>query len=132
AEHLGIDGDHVHAVDISFAEDGCYAGFDASSPLAQSGGKLQVLAQIAESVGSLALIGDGATDLEAAPVCARFIAFAGVEDRPFVTQSADRVCRHADLAALLPLICSDEELARLADHPDHAPLVQAAQTLVHS
>jgi phosphoserine phosphatase len=131
AQYLGVDPKGVHAVDIQFDANGAYAGFDAKSPLAQSGGKLEVLGKIADKHGSLALIGDGATDLEAAPVCARFIAFAGVEARTAVMQAADRVCREADLAALLPLLCTDEELARLADHPNHAALVGVAQSYAH-
>ncbi len=128
SRHLGIDPEHAQAVDLRFDDNGDYAGFDESSPLARSGGKLDVLGRIAEEHGPLALIGDGATDLEAAPVCARFIAFAGVEARPAVMQAADKVCHEADLAALLPLLCTDEELSRLASHPDHADLVQAAQS----
>ncbi|MFT4647125.1 MAG: phosphoserine phosphatase [Glaciecola sp.] len=128
SKHLGIDPSDAQAVDLSFDANGDYTGFDKSSPLARSGGKLEVLSRLAERHGPLALIGDGATDLEAAPVCARFIAFAGVEARPAVMQAADKVCREADLAALLPLLCTDEELTRLANHPDHAALVLAAQS----
>ncbi|MCP5024283.1 MAG: HAD-IB family phosphatase [bacterium] len=129
SKHLGIDPSHAQAVDLRFNEDGSYAGFDETSPLARSGGKLDVIGTIAEQHGPLALIGDGATDLEAAPVCARFIAFAGVEARPTVMQAADEVCVDADLAALLPLLCTDEEQTRLANHPDHAALISAAKTL---
>lgn len=130
AEYLGIPAECVFAVDVRFDEAGEYAGFDEQSPLARAGGKLEVLRRIAtESASSLALVGDGATDLEAAPACARFIAFAGVEARPAVMQAADAVCEHADLAALLPLLCTHEELRSLADHPLHAPLVRAASQL---
>ena len=128
-KHLGIDPSDAQAVDLRFDEQGQYVGFDESSPLARSGGKLGVIGKIADEHGPLALIGDGATDLEAAPVCARFIAFAGVEARPAVMQAADRVCEHADLAALLPLLCTDEEQELLANHPDHAALVRAAKTI---
>ncbi len=129
SKHLGIDPDHAQAVDLRFNEDGSYAGFEDDSPLARSGGKLDVVGKIADQHGPVALIGDGATDLEAAPVCARFIAFAGVEARPAVMEAADEVCTDADLAGLLRLLCTDEEQTRLANHPDHAALVSAARTL---
>src|SRR5690606_32733631 len=37
AHELSIPAEHVHAVDVRFAADGGYAGFDAGSPLARSG-----------------------------------------------------------------------------------------------
>lgn len=130
AEYLGIPPECVFAVDVHFDEAGEYAGFDDQSPLARAGGKLEVLGQIAsESATSLVLVGDGATDLEAAPACARFIAFAGIEARPAIMQAADAVCVHADLAALLPLLCTDEEQRSLADHPLHAELLRAAHQI---
>jgi phosphoserine phosphatase len=130
AEFLGIPAANVFAVDVRFDASGHYAGFDEQSPLARAGGKLEVLGQIAAKTGAnLALIGDGATDLEAAPACARFIAFAGVEARPAVMQAADAVCTHADLAGLLKFLCTDEELHALANNSHHAPLLSAAKRL---
>jgi len=127
--HFGITRSHIHAVDVHFSEAGEYAGFDATSPLARAGGKLEVIGGLANRYAPLALVGDGATDLEAAPVCARFIGFGGVEARPAILRAADAVCLQADLAALVPLLCSPQEQARLAQHPEHAALVTAAQLL---
>ena len=39
ARAVGVDASHVAAVDITFNDDGSYAGFDAASPLTMSGGK---------------------------------------------------------------------------------------------
>ena len=125
-DHLGIPRSRCFAVDVRFGADGHYAGFDETSPLARAGGKLELIEPWREEHGPLALIGDGATDLEAAPACARFIAFAGVHHRPHVVEAADAVCPHPDLAALLPLLCSEAEQTQLAAQPQHAALVAAA------
>lgn len=125
ARHLGVDAHEVDAVGIFFDESGDYAGFDLDSPLARAGGKLDVVGELAngeDAQGPVALIGDGATDLEAAPVCARFIAFGGVERREAVFAGADVTCDVADLAALLPALTTDEERARLLAAPEHSSL----------
>ncbi len=126
AAHLGIPAEQAYAVDVRFDDQGNYAGFDESCPLARAGGKLELMAPWQTQHGPLALIGDGATDLEAAPACARFIAFAGVHARPHVIESADAVCEHADLAALVPLLLTPQEQEHLATLSPHAPLLQAA------
>ncbi len=132
AAHLGVDEDEVDAVGVFFDEGGAYAGFDEDSPLARAGGKLEVLSEIArgeDAVGPVALVGDGATDLEAAPVLGRFVAFGGVVRRDAVFARADATCDIPDLAALLPLLTSPSERATLAGHTGHAPLVHAATAL---
>lgn len=129
AGHLGIPPKRSMAVDVYFDGQGAYQGFEANSPLARAGGKLEVLSTLKVQYGPLALVGDGATDLEAAPACARFIAFAGVESRPNVLAAADAVSEHRDLAGLLTLLCSPAEIARLAQQPQHAALVSAAESL---
>jgi len=108
ARELGLGDDAVAAVDVYFGGDGAYAGFDASSPLARSGGKREVLeAWDAELPRPVLLVGDGATDLEAAPVVDLFVAFAGVVDRPAVTGAADVVVRAYTLAPVLALALGD-------------------------
>ena len=42
AAHLGVAEDRVHAVDIEFNDRGDYLAFNASSPLAGSGGKARI------------------------------------------------------------------------------------------
>ena len=132
ARGLGIDTDEVHAVSARFNDDGSYAGFDESSPLARSGGKPPIVDRIAapSRPGRTALIGDGVTDLEAAVSVDRFIAFAGVADRPAVTNHATCVVKVADFAALVPHLFTPDECDRLAQDPDHAPLIAAARRLL--
>lgn len=123
ADHLGVEPADTHAVDLRFAPDGAYAGYDEASPLARAGGKPEVIAPLAAR-GPVVLVGDGATDLEAAPVCARFVAFGGVEARPAVFEHARVRCATPDLAALVPLLLAPEEIDTLRRDPAHAPLTE--------
>lgn len=132
AAAIGVEARDVFAVDVRHDAAGAYSGFDEGSPLARSGGKLETVRALAggqDARPPVALVGDGATDLEALAACARFVAFGGVERRPAVFAAADATCDVADFAALLPLLCSEAEIERLAGEPDHAALVSAARSL---
>lgn len=122
ARGLGID--EVHAVDVHFDASGAYDDFDRASPLARSGGKLELLSALAAEPGAapLVLVGDGATDLEAAPVLARFVAFGGVVRRDAVFAAAHARCDSADLFDLLPLLLTPDERATLRRSPRFASL----------
>lgn len=88
ADRLGIR--NVHAVRLFFDEDGNYKDFDRRSPLARAGGKELVIRDVrARSKGTAAMIGDGASDLEAKPAVDLFIGFGGVHARPLVRENAD-------------------------------------------
>lgn len=118
----------VRAVDLRWDASGRYEGFDEGSPLARAGGKLEVLGRLAaETAGAIALVGDGATDLEAAPAADRFIAFGGVERRESVFRHAKITCEAADFAALLPLLCSPEEIDTVRRAAAFADLVRASE-----
>jgi phosphoserine phosphatase len=126
---LGVVEDNVYAVEAFLDREGAYVGFDELSPCARAGGKLDVLRELAreEHAGGVVLIGDGATDLEAAPAARRFIAFAGVLRRPAVVAASTVVCDSADLATLLPLLVSEDELDRLEALGGHEALLQTVQ-----
>ncbi|MCZ6596227.1 MAG: HAD-IB family phosphatase [Planctomycetota bacterium] len=131
AAELGVEAEDVYAVDLVFDESGGYAGFDEASPLARAGGKIEVLRRLAAEVGGpLAFVGDGATDLEAAHLAARFVAFGGVERRAAVFDAAAVTCADPDLAALVPLLLTEGEIDRLRADEEHAPLVHAAGRFV--
>lgn len=104
AEHLGLDPDHVAAVPITFTDAGAYAGFEAAAP-ARAGGKAEVIRawKAAGLPTPVMLVGDGATDLEAADSVELFVGFAGVVDRREVTAVAPVVVRSRSLAPVLPL-----------------------------
>lgn len=128
ARRLHIPDEDVFAVDVFHNRAGEYVGFDEESPLARSGGKLDVLRQIArdDRRGGVALVGDGVTDLEAAPAARRFVAFGGVVARPEVFARAVITSTSPDLAALLPHLCASDEIERLARSAPHAAFVQTA------
>ena len=104
ARELGLSAADVGAVDIHFDDDGGYAGFDATSPLARAGGKRTLLEHWrAEIPAPIMFVGDGATDLEAKSAADLFVAFAGFIDRPAVTSAADVVVRARSLAPIFAL-----------------------------
>lgn len=89
AERLGVPARRVHAVALRFDGDGGYDDFDRRSPLARSGGKELVIRDVrARSHGKAAMVGDGASDLEATPAVDLFIGFGGVVVREKVKENA--------------------------------------------
>lgn len=109
ANALGIARERVAAVDIQFDPAGAFAGFDERSPLARAGGKREVMRLWrAEIGGSVMMVGDGATDLEASGVADVFVAYTGVVTRPSVVVAADVVVRSRSMAPILPLALGGE------------------------
>jgi phosphoserine phosphatase len=104
AAQIGIHDEDVGAVDVYFAADDSYAGFDTASPLARAGGKRHLLTEWRRELrGPIMFVGDGATDLEAAPAADLFVAFAGIVERPAVTAAADVVVRACSLSPIVAL-----------------------------
>jgi len=127
---VGVAPSRVAAVDISFNPDGTYEDFDASSPLAATGGK-RIAIERWNVDRPAVMVGDGSTDLEARPVVDLFVAFAGVVDRPRVVEAADIVVRANSLAPLLPIVLHVDELLRTPFHSVYqrgASLIAAATT----
>ncbi len=102
AKKLGLPADRVHAVDVSFNADGTYKDFDQQSPLAKTGGKAIICKQIQQDDISMAMIGDGKTDLEAKQAGAKIIGFGGVMERDIVVEQADVFVKETSLMAVLP------------------------------
>ena len=100
---LGIAPRDVHAVDVFFDDAGNYVAFDEESPLAQSGGKLEVLRRPGLAPRPLCFVGDGVTDLEAASVVDVFVGYGGVTRRERVAREASYYLEGPDLRALLDL-----------------------------
>ncbi|TRW98540.1 HAD-IB family phosphatase [Candidatus Methylobacter oryzae] len=101
ANYLGLSEAQVHAVDIYFNEDGSYRDYDRNSPLARSGGKAEVCKSLLNSQGSLVMIGDGKTDMEAKQAGAVVIGFGGVVDRQVVREQADFYSAEPSLVSVL-------------------------------
>jgi phosphoserine phosphatase len=88
AARLGVR--NVHAVRLFFNDDGSYRDFDRRSFLTRAGGKELLIRDVrARSKGGAAMIGDGASDLEAKGAVDLFIGFGGVHSRPVVRENAD-------------------------------------------
>ena len=101
AHYLGLSETRVHAVDIYFNDDGSYRDYDQDSPLARSGGKAEICRQLLKSHGSLVMIGDGKTDMEAKQAGAVVIGFGGVVDRQVVREQADFYSTEVSLVSVL-------------------------------
>jgi len=109
ADWLGLEASAVAAVELRFRPDDEYEGFDEGSPLARSGGKRTVIESWREALPRpFLLVGDGVTDLEARPAVDRFVAFAGVVDRPAVAAAADAVIRGPSLAPVLSEVLQED------------------------
>jgi len=93
AESLNIPVDNVFANQLLFKEDGSYAGFDPEEFTSRSGGKAEAVRHIKAKFGykTIAMVGDGATDLEARQPDAAdiFIGYGGVVERPNIAAEAD-------------------------------------------
>ena len=101
ADCLGLRKSHVHAVDIYFNEDGSYRTYDLNSPLARTGGKAEICRRLLKAQGSLVMVGDGKTDLEAKQAGAYVLGFGGIVDRAIVRESADFYTTEPTLLSVL-------------------------------
>lgn len=102
AAELGVDLRKVHAVSIYFDNDGCYAGFDESSPMTRQNGKRLVVGAMGLEPPVLA-VGDGMTDSEMRSVVDGFAAFTGFTNRPPVIERADFIIENFDQLRALVL-----------------------------
>ena len=100
ASFLGLPESHVHAVDIYFNKDGSYLNYDLNSPLARTGGKAVVVGTL-KGQGSLVMVGDGKTDMEAKEAGAYVLGFGGVVDRAIVRELADFYTTEPTLLSVL-------------------------------
>jgi len=102
ADRLGIA--RIEAVGLRFADDGTYAGYEATHPAAHTGGKTRIVAQLRAELAPerVVMVGDGVTDLETADSVDRFIGFGRYSDRQRVREGAGRFIRSmAELPAAL-------------------------------
>ncbi|MSR17513.1 MAG: haloacid dehalogenase [Methylococcaceae bacterium] len=102
AKLLNVPIENVHAVNIYFAENGDYLGYETESPLAKNGGKAAIIKSLQST--SLVMIGDGKTDLEAQQAGAKVVGFGGVVDRKIVREHADFFVANKSLMEILPFL----------------------------
>jgi len=121
AESLGIDAEHCHAVPLAFDEQGNACDLEATCkhPLARAGGKPELIRSIAQqrqvSLDRCMLVGDGASDLEAAQDLGLFVGFGGVVDRPLVREAAQIFLDGPGLHAVATIAAGPARYAELAD-----------------
>ena len=101
---LGIPRNNVYAVDVTFGPDGSYRDFDRHSPLTRPGGKADICRALIRIYPSLAMVGDGVTDLAAREAGAYIVGFGGVAQRDAVMKSADVYIADRDLTAMLEVL----------------------------
>ncbi|KAF8112495.1 hypothetical protein N665_0064s0120 [Sinapis alba] len=93
ASILGIPRENIFANNLLFGNSGEFVGFDEKEPTSRSGGKAKAVQQIRKGrlYKTMAMIGDGATDLEARKPGGAdlFICYAGVQLREAVAAHAD-------------------------------------------
>ncbi|XP_043225063.1 phosphoserine phosphatase-like isoform X4 [Amphibalanus amphitrite] len=96
AAALNIPAENITANKLLFDFFGNYAGFDESQPTSASGGKARALQRLIDEhkLRCLAMVGDGATDLEAAPPAHVFIGYGGNVVRPKVQEAAPWFVHH--------------------------------------
>jgi phosphoserine phosphatase len=111
---LAIPDAHVFAVSVQFDGAGAYRGFDTNSPLARAEGKAVVCKQLAARHGSIAMVGDGMTDIAAREGGAYVVGFGGVAYREQVAKGADCYVAGPELTATLEQLLSEEERDALA------------------
>jgi phosphoserine phosphatase len=134
---LGIPPDHIRAVGIEYDQlsgQWWYSQDERPNPseryltvddvsLTVSDGKAQIIRQLVEdSPGRSLLIGDGVSDLLAAPAVDLFVGFGGVVERATVRQRAPLYIVSPSIAPLLAIAAGPASFGRL-DH-SFRPLVK--------
>jgi phosphoserine phosphatase len=125
---LGVPAERIRAVPIHFDSRGRYAAFDRECPLARNGGKGEILAALPPSERPLCFVGDGVTDLEAAPVVELFVGYGGVVRREAVARAARHYLTAPSLLPLLALVLTAAERQALARKPRFATMLQRGGT----
>ncbi len=102
AQFLGIE--EIHAVDLYFAADGSYVGFDEAHPNARNGGKPDLIRALRAERGfqKAVMVGDGVSDLETKSAVELFIGYGGFVAREKVQAGAEKfVNRLADVVGMI-------------------------------
>jgi len=88
ADFLGVE--RVEAVDLFFAPDGSYAGYDSAFPSTRSGGKVQIIERLRAELRPerVVMVGDGVSDLETRPAVDLFVGYGGFATRERVRREA--------------------------------------------
>ncbi len=137
---LGVPADNIRAVELRFDKlsgewwdyqqdqwgprpDEAYLN-PTTTPLTQSDGKAAVVRELLGALqGRSVLIGDGVSDLAAAPEVDMIVGFGGVITRARVAAESDCFISQCSLAPMLPLSLSPTEREQLTVSP-YAPVLR--------
>lgn len=145
ARSLGLPGRNVRAVPIQFDQlagqwwrydldryggnpDERYLGLPPT-PLIETQGKRQIIAELSGAEKRTMLVGDGVTDLEARDVVKMFVGFGGVIARDRVAAEAAVYIAANSLAPAVPLALSAGDAEQLR-RSDHAPVLRQGLHLI--
>lgn len=94
----------IHAVPLTFKDNGDYLGFDLDAPTARNGGKPDIIRELKEKIATCqtVMVGDGISDWETTPVVDLFIGFGGVVSRQKVkSQAAEFTTLFAEVPTII-------------------------------
>jgi phosphoserine phosphatase len=111
AQAVDIPATHVRAVEIYLDSAGNFSGFDAGSPLVRGDGKAEICRDLVQRHGTVAMVGDGVTDLAARAGGAYIIGFGGVARRQAMVEGADTFIAGTNLLRTLDVLLTDAEFA---------------------
>jgi phosphoserine phosphatase len=145
ARSLGLPGRNVRAVPIQFDQlSGQWWRYDLDryggnpderylslppTPLIETQGKRQIIAELSGAEKRTMLVGDGITDLEACDAVKLFVGFGGVVKRDRVAAEADVYISANSLAPIVPLALSADNAAQLHGG-EHAPVLDRGRELI--
>jgi phosphoserine phosphatase len=116
AHALEIPASDVRAVEIHLDDAGSFSGFDAGSPLVRGDGKAEICRELTQLHGSVAMVGDGITDLAARAAGAYVVGFGGVVRRPAMLDGADCFISDSNLVRTLDVLLTEAEFERWRAH----------------
>ena len=112
-EKLGINTQHIFAVNINFTPEGEYLDYDANSSLVHNTGKRQIISELLTKYPRAVYIGDGLNDLSAADLVTRFVGYGGITYRENIAERCEFYITCPTLAPLLTLSLTEEEAKKL-------------------
>ena len=112
AQAVDIPGAHVRAVEVYLDSAGNFSGFDAVSPLVRGDGKAEICRDLVQRHGTIAMVGDGVTDLAAREGGAYVIGFGCVASRQAMVEGADTFIAETNLLRTLDVLLTDAEFVQ--------------------
>ena len=145
ARSLGLPGRYVRAVPIQFDQlSGQWWRYELDryggnpderylslppTPLIETQGKRQIIAELSGAENRTMLVGDGVTDLEARDAVRLFVGFGGAVQRDRVMAEAAVFIAANSLAPIVPLALSPEDAEQLRQS-DHAAVLRRGLQLI--